>query len=587
MAHGVVEILSPKGAISMPRFKLPALNMVTKTVALMVLVCVTVIGVFLALAINFATESKMSLRTEAIARTSAVGLTVIERAVLGSRGELDSNGMVRRIILSQPLTAGNHEVVDQVARLLNGVSTIVERQADGSFVRISTTARREDGGRAIGLRVDPASPIVRALGAGEAIVAPSRVGNVDFLTRWVPIVGPTGTLVGGIASGSSLASVQESIIAMNSFLAMLGLGLAICSALIVWLVIRSQMRPLVTLAVTSEKLAGGDAATPVPHTDLVDERGALARSLEKLRGSLIERAALEASAAAASERDLKRAEILRASVSEFNTSIAAVVAGVNARAGRLDQTASSLETGMSRAELQVREAIAATSTSVAQIQSIASAIEELNVSVEEIRRQTSGMTSANTSTSALVVSAVEEVEKLAGNAQDVSEVVMLIRAIAEQTNLLALNATIEAARAGEAGRGFAVVASEVKQLASQTAKATEQIAERIEGIQTATTKAVAAIDSIAKASASAIESTAAIGQSIAEQSIAFNEIARSAANSAGETVTAGQKVEEMKGRISESQATSTDIANIAAELISDVDSVKRTVDSFLNRVNAA
>ncbi|MBY0363589.1 MAG: methyl-accepting chemotaxis protein [Phreatobacter sp.] len=446
--------------------------MVAKIVALLTIVCVVSIGVFAVVATDVNTDSKMSLQSESIARTSAVGLTVIERAWNGARGELDSNGLVRRIVLSQPLAVGNHEVVDQVAALLRGVSTIVERQTDGSFVRVSTTAKREDGSRAIGLKVDPASPIVRALSAGEPIIAQSRVGQVDFLTRWVPIFGASGTLVGGIATGSSLAAVQESIVSTNSLLTLVGLGLAICSAFIVWLVTRLQMRPIVTLAVTSERLAGGDADTPVPHTGLSDERGALARSLEKLRGSLIERATLEAAAAAASERDLKRAETLRASVGEFNKSIADVVAGVQARAGRLDKTASSLQSGMTRAERQVHDAVAATSSSVTQIQSIASAIEELNSSAEEIRRQTSGMTSANTSTSALVVSAVGEVKKLASNAQDVSEVVMLIRAIAEQTNLLALNATIEAARAGDAGRGFAVVASEVKQLASQTAKAT-------------------------------------------------------------------------------------------------------------------
>lgn len=571
----------------MSYIRMPTLRMVAKIVSLMTIVCVASVGVFALVATGANTDSKMRLQSESIARTSAVGLTIIKRVWTGAHGELDSGGLVRRIVLSQPLAVGNHEVVDQTAALLGGVSTIVERQTDGSFVRVSTTAKREDGSRAIGLKVDPASPIVRALSSGEPIIAQSRVGNVDFLTRWVPIFGANGALVGGIATGSSLASVQKSIDSINSLLTFVGLGLAILSAFIVWLVTRLQMRPIVTLALTSERLAGGVADTPVPHVDLSDERGALARSLEKLRGSLIERARLEAAAAAASERDLKRAETLRSSVGDFNKSIAAVVAGVQARAGRLDETAASLESGMSRAERQVNDAVAATSSSVTQIQSIASAIEELNSSAEEIRRQTSGMTSANKSTSALVVSAVGEVKKLASNAQDVSEVVMLIRAIAEQTNLLALNATIEAARAGDAGRGFAVVASEVKQLASQTAKATEQIADRIEGIQAATAQAVSAIDSIAKATATTTEATAAIDQSIAEQNSAFSEIARSAATSVGETVNAGRKVEDMMGRISESQSTSTAIASIAAELTADVHSVKRTVDSFLERVNAA
>jgi methyl-accepting chemotaxis protein len=90
-----------------------------------------------------------------------------------------------------------------------------------------------------------------------------------------------------------------------------------------------------------------------------------------------------------------------------------------------------------------------------------------------------------------------EIAGLSDSAQKIGEVVKLIRAIAEQTNLLALNATIEAARAGEAGRGFAVVASEVKSLAVQTAKATEEIANHILAVQTSTTGAVEAIRRIA------------------------------------------------------------------------------------------
>src|SRR6202007_1727743 len=130
------------------------------------------------------------------------------------------------------------------------------------------------------------------------------------------------------------------------------------------------------------------------------------------------------------------------------------------------------------------------------IQSVASATDELSSSVAEIGRQVR-------ESSRIADGAVRQAEqtdmrisKLSRAAQEIGDVVKLITAIAEQTNLLALNATIEAARAGEAGRGFAVVASEVKSLASQTAKATDEISSHISGMQGATQESVAAIKEI-------------------------------------------------------------------------------------------
>ena len=110
-----------------------------------------------------------------------------------------------------------------------------------------------------------------------------------------------------------------------------------------------------------------------------------------------------------------------------------------------------------------------------------------------------------------------KVAGLAVSASKIGEVVSLIQDIAEQTNLLALNATIEAARAGEAGKGFAVVASEVKELATQTAKATEAISEQIAGIQSKTDSSVEAIRSISNTMAKVSSSTEAIAAAVEEQ----------------------------------------------------------------------
>src|SRR3546814_392092 len=119
-----------------------------------------------------------------------------------------------------------------------------------------------------------------------------------------------------------------------------------------------------------------------------------------------------------------------------------------------------------------------------------------------------------------------QVQGLADAAQKIGEVVNLINDIASQTNLLALNATIEAARAGEAGKGFAVVAAEVKNLANETAKATDEITGQISGIQQATREAVAAIQSIGQTIGQINEIATTIASAVEEQGAATQEIAR-------------------------------------------------------------
>jgi methyl-accepting chemotaxis protein len=151
------------------------------------------------------------------------------------------------------------------------------------------------------------------------------------------------------------------------------------------------------------------------------------------------------------------------------------------------------------------------------MQAVAAGAEELAASVGEISRQAAdalaisqqAVTQAN-ETSTIVAG-------LATAAQKIGDVVKLINSIAEQTNLLALNATIEAARAGEAGRGFAVVASEVKSLASQTAKATEEISGQVAEVQDTTSNAVGVIEAITQTISRINEISAAIAASVEEQ----------------------------------------------------------------------
>ena len=170
------------------------------------------------------------------------------------------------------------------------------------------------------------------------------------------------------------------------------------------------------------------------------------------------------------------------------------------------------------------ESATATETATENVQAVASGAEELASSIAEISRQVAEAASVSSRAVEKSGQAQAVISELDGAAQAIGEVLRLITDIAEQTNLLALNATIEAARAGEAGKGFAVVASEVKSLASQTAKATDQISRQIEAVQGNTRQAVSTIDDIQRVIDQLNQISTGISTAVEEQSAVTADI---------------------------------------------------------------
>ena len=388
-------------------------------------------------------------------------------------------------------------------------------------------------------------------------------------------------LTGIMADADAYEGHAKSLVLALSVMALvLGLALAFGTNF-------SITNPVRAITEVMNRLRKGERQIQVPFTTLHDEVGEMATAVEVFQDNMVEVDNLRLEQERQKkESEEKRRQAMLDMADMFERDVMGIVGSVSSSSHQLHAAAQSLSALAEQTHRQAASVASASEEASAHVQTVASATEELSSSIDEItaRVEDSAHVSSEAVHEAARVDAM--VQGLADAVSKIGEVVNLISDIASQTNLLALNATIEAARAGEAGKGFAVVAGEVKNLASQTARATGEIASQISAVQQATSDAVSGIQGISGTIDRISEISSVIATAVEEQGAATSEISRSVQQASQGTSQVSINIEGVTQASTETGSSSRQVLDAAQNLSTQSHQLKDSVGRFVAHLRA-
>jgi methyl-accepting chemotaxis protein len=499
------------------------------------------------------------------------------------------DGVVDRIEIPKMPEFADHRIVDRATSYVGGNATLfVYDDASQQFVRRTTNVKKENGDRAVGTQLAADHPGQALLRHGRAYKGPAMLFGRPFYTAYQPVFNPAGKVIGIIYVGIPTEELDAMLWQAIGAMAIAGAIASLLALVATMALVRRVTKPLRAVAETLTVLAEGRTDVEVQYADRHDEIGVIARTVDVFKNNRIERHQLEAERISAEKQatEQRKAE-LNQFVEAFRTKIGGIIERVLNSSGQFEKDAKQLSiTAHSTAEMSGRSANASRLASE-HVRSAATASSELSQSIVEISRRVQDSNNVAADAVKQADATDQRMTELTAAGDRIGDVVKLITSIAEQTNLLALNATIEAARAGEAGRGFAVVAQEVKNLAGQTAKATDEISSHIVNMQRATAESVDAIKAIGLTIERISEITTAISSAVEEQGTATQSIAQGVQAAAGGTLDVAENIERVAHGAGETETTSGQMLK-SAQALSEVSiHLRDEVEKFLDSVRAA
>ncbi len=428
-----------------------------------------------------------------------------------------------RLKLGEIVLNGRNDIVDTVRDAVGSVVTLF--QGD---LRVATNVTNPDGSRAVGTRLATGPVYDAVLTRGQRYRGEAAILGVRYLAVYDPIRDARNQVIGVLFTGVPLTKVSQLIDEVRSrsvegAAVLVGLLAVFLVAWVHWC-----LRPITALAGTMADMSHGrlDSALPCLHRS--DRLGLIARTLLQLRETLIHGHSLEAEAAnARAQAAQDRGRALAAMADRVERDLSETLREVTGRSTSLSQIADAMSRSADRSGQGAQRATDAAGGALETAQTAATAAGQLSGAIHEIAEQVTRSTQVVAQAVAGSEHTRKVIEALTDRVGRIGDMTGIIADIAARTNLLALNATIEAARAGEAGRGFSVVAGEVKQLATQTAQSTGEITRQIADVRQATGEAVEAVRRIELTIGEINGIAASVAAAVEQQGAATSEIARS------------------------------------------------------------